>query len=115
MCSVYAREDFDACGELGEMQLTRARALGILGASPLAFTPLPVRAADAAPIRIGAESSEPFMEPFYAQVQGFFTRNGVTATTESVSSYSQPMGAAAANIGTQDRTLVRAGSGPRWR
>jgi NitT/TauT family transport system substrate-binding protein len=105
MRAVYAREDFGACGELGRMQLTRARAMGILGTLPVAFAALPGRAADVVPIRIGAESSEPFMEPFYAADQGIFTRNGVTATTEAFGNGSVVLNAVIGNaldIGNTD-------------
>jgi len=65
------------------MPLTRSTALGLLGASSFALAPLIARAADAAPIRIGAEASEPFMEPFYAEEQGIFVRDRVAVTTEA--------------------------------
>ena len=59
----------------------------------------------AAPIRIGAESSEPFMEPFYAADQGIFTRNGVTATAEAFGNGSVVLNAVIGNaldIGNTD-------------
>ena len=61
---------------------SRGTVLRGLGVSLLATRPLVASAADA-PMRIGAEASEPFMEPFYAADLGLFAKHNLVAETQN--------------------------------
>jgi NitT/TauT family transport system substrate-binding protein len=65
------------------LHVSRSVALQALVGSLLALPPLAARAADAPAMRVGAEASEPFMEPFYAADQGFFTAHGLDVDTQA--------------------------------
>jgi NitT/TauT family transport system substrate-binding protein len=65
------------------MRVSRARALGVLPVLAAAAA-APLRAATA-PIRVGAEASEPFMEAFYGQDAGLFAQRGLSVETQPLS------------------------------
>src|SRR3984957_11249544 len=67
---------------MSALHVSRSVALQALGGSLLALSPLAADAADGPPMRVGAEASEPFMEPFYAADQGFFAAHGLDVETQ---------------------------------
>jgi NitT/TauT family transport system substrate-binding protein len=62
--------------------VSRAGVLRTIGGALAALSPLAVRA-DGPAMRVGAEASEPFMEPFYAADQGFFAAHGLDVETQA--------------------------------
>ena len=59
--------------------ISRARALALAAAAPLAFTPRVARA-QSATIRIGASSADSYAQAHFAQDGGFFTKYGLNAS-----------------------------------
>jgi NitT/TauT family transport system substrate-binding protein len=89
--------------------LTRSRALALAAGGLAAASVLPASAQTPAPIRIGTSISDPFLEPFYGQEQGFFSNAGLAADVQSLSNGSAIMAAvlgSALDIGNTDLTQL---------
>jgi NitT/TauT family transport system substrate-binding protein len=90
---------------MDKLRVSRLGALRTIGGSLLALSPLAAGATDGPPMRVGAEASEPFMEPFYAADQGFFTAHGLNVETQQFGNGSVTMDAVlggALDIGNTD-------------
>ena len=90
---------------MNALMISRSSALRALGGSLAGLAPLAARAADAPAMRVGAEASEPFMEPFYAADQGIFTRLGLNVDLQNFGNGSVVMDAVmggALDIGNND-------------
>jgi NitT/TauT family transport system substrate-binding protein len=91
------------------MTLTRARVLAALAGGLAGATGSALRAQPLAAVRIGTSLSDPFLEPFYAQEQGFFTNGGLAAEVQPLSNGSATMAAVlggALDVGNTDLIQV---------
>ena len=85
--------------------LTRARALAALAGGLAVADAGALGAQTPAQVRIGTSLSDPFLEPFYAQEEGFFTSNGLAADVQALSNGSTVMAAVlggALDVGNTD-------------
>lgn len=87
------------------MTLSRSRALAALGGGLIALSGGALGAQTPLPVRIGTSLSDPFLEPFYAQDEGFFTAAGLAADVETLSNGATIMAAllgGALDVGNTD-------------
>lgn len=91
------------------MTLTRAAALAALGGGIAAAALRPAGAQTPATVRIGTSLSDPFLEPYYGQEQGFFANSGLTADVQALANGSTIMSAVlggALDVGNTDLTQL---------
>lgn len=75
------------------MTATRAQALATLGGVLLAAGARPLGAQALLPVRVGTSLSDPFLEPYYAQEQGFYAADGLNADVQALSNGNAVMAA----------------------
>ena len=72
---------------------TRAHAIALAGGGLFAAATGALGAQTLLPVRVGTSLSDPFLEPFYAQDQNFFTAAGINAEVQALSNGNAVMAA----------------------
>jgi NitT/TauT family transport system substrate-binding protein len=87
------------------MTLTRAQALAAVAGGLVAVNGGSLGAQTLPQVRIGTSLSDPFLEPYYGQEQGFFTSSGLSVDVQSLNNGSTIMAAllgGALDVGNTD-------------
>ena len=85
--------------------LNRSRALAAIGGGLMVASGDSLGAQTLLPVRVGTSLSDPFLEPYYAQEEGFFTSSGLAADVQTLNNGSTIMAAmvgGALDVGNTD-------------